>query len=229
MYNEIQIAHFIYFLIMFIGAGFILYLSRKPGSIPKIEYVVAGLIPVWSGLSYLSIALGQGLFQNADGLSFFARYIDWVITTPLLLLSLCLTAMYNQKKQTPLIITIVSADVIMILSGLIADLSSGTLVYVWFTIGSFAFLVVFYIIWFPLREIAKTQTPKLYAFYNWIALYLCVLWSIYPTAWILGPNGISFFSERLTMYIFIVVPILSKLGFSIIDLLGLRKLTRATV
>lgn len=76
------------------------YLSRKPKGVPLYEYFLAITIPLWSGAAYLSIAFGQGVLKQSDHKIYFARYLDWVVTTPLLLLALAFTAMiYVEKKE----------------------------------------------------------------------------------------------------------------------------------
>lgn len=48
----------IYFAIIFIGAIYFYLLSKDLRGVTKYEYVIAIIIPSWSGAEYLSIALG---------------------------------------------------------------------------------------------------------------------------------------------------------------------------
>jgi bacteriorhodopsin len=82
-------------------------------------------VVVWSGLAYSAIALDQGyIFQNGERV-IYARYIDWVVTTPLLLLSLNLTGKYNLSVEGPITAGLMGTQAIMIITGLVAELSSG--------------------------------------------------------------------------------------------------------
>nr|WP_010172631.1 bacteriorhodopsin [Bacillus coahuilensis] len=94
----ISILHYGYSFIMLLGALYFYLLSKDPKGVPASEYLIAMVIPLWSGAAYLSIALGQGLFQYDDTTIYYARYIDWVISTPLLLAALALTAMFGGKR-----------------------------------------------------------------------------------------------------------------------------------
>ena len=43
---------------MFLGASLFFAWSRDPRGVPREEYLVASLIPVWSGLVHLAMAYG---------------------------------------------------------------------------------------------------------------------------------------------------------------------------
>ena len=219
-------AHSIYVIVMLAGCITFLVLARNPLNIPKIDYLIAAIIPLWSGLAYLSVLLGQGVIEFSGRSVYLGRYIDWIVTTPLLLLSLCFTAMYSKKKNVPLIIGIITIDIIMIVCGAVADLSVGTTKLIWFGIGVVAFIIVFYVVWFPLRSIAKSHSDGLYKLYIGLSIYITVLWIGYPTSWILGPSGYDILNPTLELYAFIILPIFSKVGFSLFDLIGLRRLSQ---
>ncbi|MCA0987538.1 bacteriorhodopsin [Guptibacillus algicola] len=219
--------HIIYFILMITAAIYFFILSRSPKNVPLYEYVIAMIITAWSGTAYLSIALGQGVVERADRTIYFARYLDWVVTTPLLLLSLALTAMfYEKKKNKGLLIALVSADVFMILTGLIADFSPERTKYIWYSFGIIALIIVLFILWMPLRRMAKAGGKRLSRHYNFTAAYLTSFWVLYPTAWLLGSTGLNITQEMVSALSFIILPLFSKIGFGIIDLHGLRRLNQ---
>ena len=90
-----------------------------------------------------------------------------------------------------------------------------------------AFLIILRLIWGSLRAKTKKQTPELSKLYNKLATYLTVLWICYPTVWILGPSGIGLFNQTIDTLLFCVLPFFSKVGFSFLDLRGLRNLNNA--
>ncbi|MGD7007258.1 bacteriorhodopsin [Metabacillus sp. 84] len=225
MNDAVSVLNYIYFIVMILGAAYFYILSRNPKGVPMYEYAIAGIIPAWSGAAYLSIALGQGLLERPEGTVYFARYLDWAVTTPLLLLALALTAMFYEKKADKAIIaTLISADVFMILTGLIADFSPEPLNYIWYVLGVAALLIILYNIWYPLRRIAYHGGQKLGRHYSRIALYLTLFWISYPSVWLIGPSGLGLTQEITDVAAFVILPVFSKIGFSILDLAGLRKL-----
>ncbi|MGP4070065.1 bacteriorhodopsin [Halobacillus sp. B29] len=217
--------HFLYAFIMLAGAIYFFYLSREPKGVPLYEYFLAITIPLWSGAAYLSIAFGQGVLKQSERTIYFARYLDWVVTTPLLLLALAFTAMiYVEKKNKTMLLTLVALDIFMILTGLIADFSTGYVKYIWYSLGVLALLFILYIVWYPLRWIADSFGSRLSIHYKRSAAYLTFFWVLYPTVWLLGPSGAGLTQQAVDVLGFIILPIFSKVGFSILDLHGLRNL-----
>ncbi len=217
--------HWIYVACMAAGALIFWLWSRSPRGVPQYEYLVAMFIPIWSGIAYMAMAFDQGKTEVAGQITHYARYADWVVTTPLLLLALGLTAMFRlERKDKTLLAALVGADVVMILCGLVADLSPYPIRYVYYWIGVAALGVIFWISWVPLARLADSQGPAVGGAYRRVATLLTVLWIGYPLGWILGPSGIRLFGQEVDTLWFVVLPILSKVGFSLYDLSELRKL-----
>lgn len=224
--------HWLYIAGMAVGAIYFIALSANPRGVPKYEYLVAAFIPIWSGLAYMSMALPQGgdaleqgKIEIAGQITHFARYIDWIVTTPLLLLALSWTAMHYIRKDKALIAGLMATQVIVIASGLVADLSGVPWVrYTWYICGVVAFLIVLWGIWGPLQSKARLQGERLLNFYNGIATYFTVLWVCYPIVWILGPSGFRVIEQTWETLLFCLIPFFSKVGFSVLDLNGLRNL-----
>lgn len=222
---ELQsLLHYLYIAAM--ALGFLLFFAwrRDPRWVPQYEYALAMFIPAWSGLAYLSMALGQGETELFGRTVYFARYLDWTVTTPLLVLALGLTAMVHDRKDGTLLAAMVGADVVMILCGLIADFSPEPVRFVWYALGVAAFLALLALVWGPLQRRAASRGPKLYEVWRRPAQLLTALWVIYPTVWLLSPSGLGLIGDTASVLLFVVVPIISKVGWSILDLSGLRSL-----
>ncbi|MBD2258339.1 bacteriorhodopsin [Pseudanabaena sp. FACHB-2040] len=218
---------------MAIGALYFALLGRNPKGLPKLEYFVAMFIPIWSGLAYLSLVMpGEGLEFGRinpfdDHIVFLGRYLDWIVTTPLLLLALGWSAMHYMKhKDWTLIFSAMATQVIVIGSGLLADIAAVPSVrYFWYINGTVAFLVVLWLIWGPYRDRAKSQNePALVRFYDRLTTFFTVTWICYPIIWILGPAALNVFDRTVETFLFCLVPFFSKVVFSFIDLNGLRSL-----
>lgn len=219
-------ALWLYVACMAAGALLFLAWSRDPRGVPQYEYAIAAFIPVWSGLAYMAIALGQGSVQVGGEVVHVARYLDWLVTTPLLLLALGLTAMFRSpKKDATLLAALVGADVVMILSGLVADLTRDeALRWVWYGVGCAALLAIFALAWGPLRRTAYAHGADLGDKYTKVAALLTALWVGYPLGWALGPSGVGYLGPDAETWWFVLLPIASKVGFSIYDLRQLRSL-----
>lgn len=214
-----------YVAVMAVGASIVMAWSRNPRGVPHFEYAAAAFIPLWSGLAYMASALGQGIVEVDGREVYLTRYADWVVTTPLLLAGLAWTAMFYTRKHASLIVVLMGADVIMILSGLIADLTTDEPTkWLWYTVGCVCLATIFYVTWGPLLRIARSQGSDLGKVYARVAGYLTVLWIGYPTVWALGPSGLGLIGPTTDVALFVVLPILSKVGFSLFDLSELRRL-----
>lgn len=224
-------ALWLYVACMAAGALLFTSWSRNPRGVPQYEYVVATFIPVWSGLAYLAILLGQGSIVIGGNTVHVARYLDWLVTTPLLLLTLAFTAMFRaERKDTTLIAALIGADVVMILSGLIADVTQRESVqWLWYFIGCAALATIFVLVWGPVRRVAREGGADLEAVYVKVAVLLTVLWTGYPLGWAIGPSGLGMIGSTAETWWFVLLPIVSKVGFSIYDLSLLRSLEAPTL
>ena len=218
--------HFLYVACMAGGALLFVVWMQNPRGVPKWEYLVATFIPVWSGLAYLAMAMGLGTVEVAGQTTYWARYADWIVTTPLLLVALWMTATTHTSKRphVPTLVTLVCADVVMILCGLIGDLSEGNTRFVFYFIGVAALILIFYIVFGPLRRVAR-HDAEVSRVYGIVSAYLAIFWIGYPLTWILGPSGLGVVSQTVDTVLFVLLPVFSKVGFSILDLGLLRKMS----
>ena len=109
--------HWIYVAIMFGSAIVFSVWSRNPKHIPPHKYLLHILIVVWSGLAYSAIALDQGYLFSEGQKVVYARYIDWIISTPLLVMALSFTGMLLVDKVGWLKGSLLFTQVVMIATG----------------------------------------------------------------------------------------------------------------
>ncbi len=217
----------LWFYVACMAAGALLFVfwSRTPRAVPQYEYVIAIFIPVWSGLAYAAMAFDQGILEIAGKEVYLARYLDWVVTTPLLLIALASTGMFFRPLDKTTIATLVGLDVIMILTGLIADLTVREgIQWFWYTVGCVCLVLILSIIWGRVRREAYAHNKEIGDAYTRVATYFTVFWFCYPLVWALGPSGIGLLGDTTEVALFVILPIFSKVGFSIYDLYELRKL-----
>ncbi|BDC35174.1 hypothetical protein Noda2021_11320 [Candidatus Dependentiae bacterium Noda2021] len=199
--------------------GFILMRRSQGTRVPLYFYMIHFAIVCWSGLIYLNILFNTPLRD-------YAWYADWVISTPLIVLALGLSAMYYlQEKRWDLIWAVMGFQAVTIITGVLAQLSySQNALLTFFILGNVAMLGVFYMIWGPLMTIARQSGYELYAKYRLLASYLVIFWIAYPAIWILGTPGFGLISDYATTLSFVILPILCKSGFGFLDLYLLGQL-----
>jgi len=193
-----------------------------------------------AAVAYLLMARGQGdiLVTQTDVLVthvgtmaattgkvvFVARYVDWVVTTPLLLIGLIGVAI-KQGKGRALVTTAIGADILMIVTGLFGALSfDDTNKYTWFVISCLFFLIVLAIVWGPVRAAASAAGGATAALYSKLLGILTVLWFVYPVLWLLGSEGSDTIGLNSEVAVFAVIDLLAKVGFGLLLVTGAKKL-----
>ncbi|KAI4594464.1 ion channel activity [Pestalotiopsis sp. 9143b] len=172
---------------------------RKPTGHRLFHYITAGITAI-ACIAYFAMGsnLGQVPIQaefvrprsrwvGSAGTReiFYARYIDWVITTPLLLLDLLLTA----GLPLPTILITIFADEIMIVCGLIGALTRTSYKWGFWTFGMAAFFYVIYNLLGTGRSHASALGGAPKKTYMLCGVMLTFLWFLYPIAWGLSEGG----------------------------------------
>lgn len=186
------------FIIMLISSGVFSGLAWRVPVQKRLFYVITTLITITAAISYFAMATGQGVsvhhihvreqhdhvpdtHHEIQRQVFWARYVDWAITTPLLLLDLGLLAGMNGAHLSMAIV----ADLIMVLTGLFAAFGSeGTPAkWGWYTIACFAYLIVVWHLGVNGRAAVQSKGQNVSSFFLAIAGYTLLLWTAYPIVW----------------------------------------------
>ena len=214
---------------MLVGTALIYLIGSKLKQSQKYHVYLAMIITSIATIAYYAMANNQGIFIVNGKEVFAARYIDWVLTTPLLLLSLLLIAFPAGKdaaklrEKVGLFATVIFADIVMIVTGLFANLSSNTNNQrFWFVLSCIAFLVVIWQMYGPVREQAKNLGAGANKFFTNMLTYLLVLWFIYPIVWLLGTSGYDKISLGAEVSIYAVLDLCAKAVFGIFLVLYMK-------
>ena len=110
-------------------------------------------VPFIAATSYLAMFLGVGDVTTSDGVTTLtARYIDWSITTPILLSGLIFAGLHEHGRAVGFMVSTLVLDALMIVTGLISSLSTDpTAKLIWYAWSCSAFLGVLYNLWGPVR------------------------------------------------------------------------------
>jgi len=193
-------------LVLFAGAFFISAIRSRTEKIRKFSVINVVICSV-AATAYMSMAFQQGFVRKENGRQFYyARYVDWAITTPLLLYEISSLAGVGNT----LTFLIVLLDIIMVVTGLFGGLSvrRGP-TWIWFGMGCLAFLPIAYLLLVHYRKFLNEHTRRPYTFQS---IWLLVLWLIYPICWGLTDGGyiISVDYEHLW---FAILDVLAKCFF----------------
>lgn len=143
------------------------------------------------------------------------RYIDWFLTTPLLLLDLLLTA----GLPWPTILAAMVADEIMIVSGLIGALVPTRYKWGFWTFGMLAFFYVVYVVVIEGRRQANHLGGSIKKTYNMCGILTIGLWFLYPIAWGVSEGGNLIHPDSEAIF-YGILDVLAKPGFTLLLLYG---------
>lgn len=166
----------------------------------RLFHVLTAFITLFATISYFALATGDGnsfvhiivkeshkhvpdttkeIFRQV----FWARYIDWTLTTPLLLLDLAFLAGLNGAD---IIVSIVT-DIVMVLTGLFAAYGhSKGQKWGYFTMALIAYLVLVGIFAVGGRRTAAAKNAATAKFFATIGGFTLIVWTLYPIVWALG-------------------------------------------
>ncbi|MHA7141033.1 MULTISPECIES: bacteriorhodopsin-like [unclassified Arthrobacter] len=137
---------------------------------------------------------GRGTYAQAEGASFNEgyRYVDWLLTVPLLLVELIAVLALARKVQTSLLWKLVPAATLMIVLGYPGEISSSDSVRVlWGILSTIPFIFILYVLFVELTKSLDRQPPQVRKLISRLRILLLASWIVYPLAYALPLLGIS--------------------------------------
>ncbi|WP_394250833.1 bacteriorhodopsin-like [Arthrobacter pityocampae] len=137
---------------------------------------------------------GRGDYVQAAGASFNEgyRYVDWLLTVPLLLVELIAVLALAAAVQKKLLWQLIPAATLMILLGYPGEISTddGTRL-LWGVLSTIPFLFILYVLFVELTKSLDRQPPGAKHLISQLRILLVVSWLVYPVAYALPLLGIS--------------------------------------
>jgi len=200
-----------------LGVSTLVFIARVGSASAQKQYYYCSIFTCgFATMAYFAMLSGQGWTAIAGCRQFFyARYVDWSITTPIILLELGLIA----GADTSTIAAAIGADIIMVFSGYMGAVSVVTTVkWFWFLIGIGVFVPVLYTLAVSFRESAVAKGGEISDVYGKVAWLTIILWIVYPLIWLFS-EGFASFSVSFEVCAYAVTDILSKavLGFMVMS------------
>ena len=145
------------------------------------------------------------------------RYVDWLLTVPLLCAEL--VAVLNLKSATrgPLMAKLVIAAVLMIGLGYPGEVATSMLARgIWGAVASVPFAYILYLLWGELAKAAASESPRVKVLLSNTRLLLLATWGFYPIAYLLPQLGIGGQGALIGVQIgYTVADIAAKCGYGI--------------
>ncbi|OAI82792.1 rhodopsin [Exiguobacterium sp. KKBO11] len=226
------------FWVGFVGmaAGTLYFLVERNSLAPEYRSTatVAALVTFVAAIHYyfMKQAVGEsGLLSEIDGFPTEIRYIDWLVTTPLLLIKFPLLLGLKGGKGRSLLTKLVIADIIMIIGGYIGEssinLAGGfTQLGLWaYVVGCIAWFYIIYLLFTNVTKAAEDKPAPIRKALLQMRLFILIGWAIYPVGYAvtLFAPGIDVQLVRELIYNF--ADLINKVGFGLIAFFAVKTMS----
>lgn len=155
-------------------------------------------------------AMGYQLV-NGPGFNEGYRYVDWLLTVPLLLFEAIAVLALPRATRKNLLLKLIPASALMIILGFPGEIATDNLSKgVWGALSTIPFLYILYILFVELTRASKTQPEQVGKDLNGLRWLLLATWGVYPISYMFpmfGLDGSDAFVYR-------------QVGYSIADILA---------
>jgi len=205
---------------MVISIGLVYRLGKKIKNDPHFNLKLPFTVTTIGAISYLILALGHGSITAAYHSVYYVRYLDWVLTTPILLVALLLVVIpkptdFRKKSQdNKLIGSVVLADVLMVITLFLASVSfSVAIKRLWFSLSCLSFVWIIWILFGTVRQMATVKGVVVDRVYSKLLIFLSLAMICYPVIWLFGTTATSDLSHYSENILYLILDLLTQVGF----------------
>ncbi len=154
--------------------------------------------------------------NNPDAYNVGYRYVDWLLTVPLLLVELVAVLALAKAAQSSILNRLVPAAAAMIVLGYPGDAKLTILnipgeASVWGLLSTIPFLYILYVLFVELSKSLSRQSAAVQKKVKLLRLLLIATWGVYPITFILAMNSTGFNANDF---------VAREVGYSIADILA---------
>ncbi|MFC7138083.1 bacteriorhodopsin [Halobaculum litoreum] len=168
------------------------------------------IVPAFAALSYALMTAGVGVFSVGGYEVEGARYLDWLVTTPVLVAY----AGHVVDVDRSVVLGAAGLDAVMILTGFVATTTAGTLRWAAFGVSSLAFVLMLYVMFVQFPRRANTETPERRRLFLRLRNQVGVLWLLYPVIWLASPVGFGLVSTLGTAMLVTFMGVAAKVPYT---------------
>ncbi len=201
------------------GAGTLFFFLER-SSVPvkyRAVLTVSGLITGIACFHYFRMAA----IYEGGGFPTEYRYIDWIITTPLMLLKFPLLLGLGAKGKK-LMMQLIALDVFMIVTAYIAEVSAVGSATWWsfFVVACIAELLIVATLYFQMGDAILDAPQPIAKAVRLMRVFILVGWAIYPIGFLMALTGDGGGALRELFYN--VADVINKVGFGLVAYNGIK-------
>lgn len=222
VYNMLSFA-----LAAMIGSLLFFVLARDLVS-PKyrMALILSAIVVIVAGYHYFRIfeswtsayTLSNGQFvASGEPFNDGYRYMDWLLTVPLLVAELVAVLALPKEKSGNLTARLVIAAVLMIVLGYPGETSTDIATRaIWGFLSTLPFVYILWVLWGELNKAAGTQPPYVQILLRNTRLLLLGTWGFYPIVYLLPMAGISGPAALVGVQVgYSIADVLAKCGYGV--------------
>ncbi len=203
-------------------AGFTLFFFMERNSVlPKhrLSMTLSGVITFVAAISYY---LMKDIYRGGEVYPLNLRYVDWTVTTPLLLAKFpdLLEWKPGCRKLLTLLVTL---DLIMIITGYLAEEPSNPLRWPLYIAGCLAWLGIIGLVFTTVKKMAAAQTPIVRHTIEVLSWFIVFGWLVYPVVFL---GNVLHISQDAGQLLDNIGDIVNKVGFGLVAFSGAYAATR---
>jgi len=194
----------------------------------RLSVLVSGIVVLIAFYHYLRIfqsweaayTLVDGMYEpSGKPFNDAYRYVDWLLTVPLLLVELVLVMRLDAKTSRSLLVRLVTAAVLMIALGYPGEITpveqEGTR-WLWWALSMIPFLYILYVLLVEFTKSLDSQPEKVRGLVSAARFVIVVVWLFYPIAYLLPQLGLSGGAGIVGLQVgYSIADILAKAGFGL--------------
>lgn len=185
----------------------------------RTSVLVSGLITFIAAVHYYYM---RSYYAETQDSPTFFRYVDWLLTVPLMCVEFYLITKKAGAKMS-LLWKLIAASVFMLVTGYIGEAiyPAEKQSWIWGFVSSIGYFYIVYLIWFgDVAKLAGNAGPAVAKAVRTLAWFVLVGWAIYPIGYIAGTEGGLFGAKILEGVSLDVVynigDAINKIGFGLV-------------
>jgi len=228
--SQYLLVHNAIVLSIVIMAGSTLFFLRAHSFVSEryqVAMAVSATVVFIAGLQYLFIywnwenayAFTEGQYiPTGIGLNHAYRYMDWIVTVPLLMVEMVAILGLDREKSRSLTTRLVLAAVAMIVLGYPGEISESTLTRLVFGgLSTLPFLYIVYVLWVELSAVMEWQSERIKLLFTNVRLLTIATWGFYPIAFLMPVVGLSGGDSIIGIQVgYSIADILAKCGYGVL-------------
>jgi bacteriorhodopsin len=220
--NYVAFTFFIGTMAMMAASVFFFFELSNTAQKWRTSVLVSGIITFIAAVHYYYMRSYN--LETGESPTFF-RYVDWILTVPLM----CVEFYLITKKagaKIGLLWKLIFASLVMLVTGYIGEVLDPMQSVMWGVISGAAYFYIAYLIWFgEVATLAQTAGPQVAKATRVLGWFVLVGWAIYPLGYILGTPGGLFgtvlvsdpaAAKRAMDIVYNIADAINKIGFGLV-------------